>query len=114
MSARHIPTREVLAFQVRATLDAYEMHVRHLAQAPQDLAQLRAANGHLDLVRGHCAAVPQLSVALVSLLLSHTRLVRACAADAENGGGAAAPEAPARLAEHLEIVAALARRCRVL
>lgn len=114
MSARHIPTREVLAFQVRATLDAYEMAVRHLADAPQDVARLRTVNGDLDMIRGHCAAVPQLSVALVALLLSHTRLMRACAEHAEGGNDAPAAETQERLREHLETIAALARRCRAL
>ena len=66
---------DACAFEAAAALDGYEARLAFLSRARAHPAELARADAEIRKVCTACAALPQLSVASVALLLSHYRLL---------------------------------------
>jgi hypothetical protein len=101
----NIPQRSsrVVPFKLAAALDAYEVHLRALAETWFDPDLLRRVRQDFGQVRLLGAAVPKLSVSCIAVLVSHARLLQAL----RNRTGSAMVS----LHEHLGAVDHLRKRC---
>jgi hypothetical protein len=74
MSASQVHALSAIAFQLAATLDAYEVDVARMVKGPLDPEQYRKVSAHVDQMRMYAAALPPLSVAWVEVLIRHFEL----------------------------------------
>ena len=111
MSAHHAPALDAIALQLVAALDRYEPDVARMADAWLDMELYGSVSAQIDEIRMFCAALPQLSVSWVELLIAHAALVHSLWR--QRFGEAPADEsvlAEVR-ARHAHCVQSLRRRC---
>jgi hypothetical protein len=114
MSASECQALQSTALEVAAALDAYERHVRQLVSSWLDMDLYHAVSGEIDAVRSLCAALPELSLPWVSLLVSHAELVHCLWRSTQPAARPVSGELQARLEEHLQCITVLAERSRQL
>ena len=105
----HAAQESAIAFQLAATLDAYEQELgrlRLVQPAPDTLAQLAQ---HFDQMQLYAASLPQLSVSWVALLISRAEFTH----DLWRAQGAPEPgNLQILLEQHKEAIDGLRSRCR--
>jgi hypothetical protein len=74
MSASHAPALSAIAFQLAATLDAYEQDVAAMVRTPLDAEAYHRVSRHMDQMRMYAASLPPLSVAWVEVMIRHFEL----------------------------------------
>lgn len=114
MSASECQVMEATAVEVVASLDAYERHVRQLVFTWLDMDLYGTVSAEIDTIRLCCAAMPELSVPWVALLVSHAELVHCLWRSGQPGQHLATGELQRHLQEHLQCIATLAERSRRL
>lgn len=107
----HAAQESAIAFQLAATLDAYEQALGQLrlpGPAPDALARLAQ---HFDEMQLYAASLPQLSVSWVALLISRAEFTHHLwrAHGATDTGNL-----PLLLEQHKEAIGTLRSRCRRL
>jgi len=75
MSASHAPALDAIAFQLAAGLEKYEESVQRMVDNWLDMELYRTVSEEIEEIRMYSAALPQLSVAWVELLIAHAELV---------------------------------------
>jgi hypothetical protein len=75
MSAIQAPAPDAIAFQLVATLDQYEADTAAMIAGWPDLDQYGAVTSHVEKIRRYSAALPELRVEWVELLIAHAELV---------------------------------------
>ncbi|MDQ6881542.1 MAG: hypothetical protein M3150_05555 [Pseudomonadota bacterium] len=64
-----------IAFKVAALLESYQMHLERLGSDWRNGALCRSAGALLDKLGGLLAALPQLAVDMVEIVVGHTSLL---------------------------------------
>jgi hypothetical protein len=77
MSASHAPLVTAVAFQLSAALEDYQMHVDNLVDPWSQREQYDLVSRRFDEVRMLKGALPDLSVAMMEVLISHIALMKA-------------------------------------
>jgi hypothetical protein len=75
MTASHAPILDAIAFQLAAALERYEQDVGVMMDTWLDMDLYRQVSEQVDQIRLYSAALPQLSVPWVELLIAHAELV---------------------------------------
>lgn len=75
MSACHAPVLDTVAFQLAAGLEEYEQSVQKMADTWLDMDLYRSVGDQIEQIRLYSAALPQLSVPWVELLIAHAEVV---------------------------------------
>jgi hypothetical protein len=75
MSASHAPVLDAVAFQLAAALERYELDLAVLMDTWLDMDRYREVSEQVEQIRMYAAALPQLSVAWVEVLISHAELI---------------------------------------
>lgn len=75
MSATHAPALDAIAFQLAAALETYDHSVKRMVDGWLDMDRYRSVNEQVEQIRMYTAALPQLSVPWVELLIAHAELV---------------------------------------
>lgn len=75
MSAYDAPAFDAIAFQLAAALEKYDEDVGTMVDTWLDMEVYRAVSDQVEDIRMLTAALPQLSVAWVELLIAHAELV---------------------------------------
>lgn len=75
MTASHAPILDAIAFQMAAALEHYEQDVVRMMDASLDMDVYREVSRQIEYIRMYSAALPQLSVPWVELLIAHAELV---------------------------------------
>ena len=75
MSASHAPELDAITFQLAAALETYEQHVTAMVDTWLDMDLYRQVSDEIEEIRMLSAALPQLSVHWVELLIAHAELV---------------------------------------
>jgi len=100
-----------IAFQLVATLEAYEQDALRLDDAGSDPALWAEVSAQMDRIQGYCAAFPSLNRPLTALFIRHEEWLHALRL-VHSGDS---PEARHRLAEvrgaHADSVAILRNQC---
>jgi hypothetical protein len=110
MSAPQARALDAIAFQLAAALDAYDVTFESLMRNWPDIDLYHSASASMDELRMYSAALPQLSVQYVSLLIAHAELVHALWKNAK--GKAVADEVLATARDdHRSAISALRRKC---
>jgi hypothetical protein len=109
MSAFQSRALDSIAFQLAAALDEYDVKFDALMKAWPDMDLYHEASGGIDALRMYSAALPQLSVQYVSLLIAHAELVHCLWQQSEGRGtGDALLQAKE---DHRLAITVLRRRC---
>src|SRR3954462_1766743 len=109
MSVSQGPALTAVAFQLAATLDAYERDVALLVGVPFNPEAYRRVSRQMDEMRMYSATLPALSVAWVEVMICHFELTHGLWRVQKEGGEAAElRELHVRLRE---AVRRLARKC---
>jgi hypothetical protein len=74
MSAPQFQALSAIAFQLAATLEAYEEGISAMLAAPMDPELYRRVSEQVDQMRMYAAALPTLSGAWVEVLIRHFEL----------------------------------------
>jgi hypothetical protein len=74
MSATQFQALSAIAFQLAATLEAYEESISAMLVAPMDPELYRRVSGQVDQMRMYAAALPTVSGAWVEVLIRHFEL----------------------------------------
>lgn len=109
MSASQAPALSAIAFQLAATLDAYEQDVAALVRAPLDTEAYHRVSRHMDQMRMYAAALPLVSVAWVEVMIRHFELTHGIWRMHKDGADAA--DLRALHGQLREAVRGLARKC---
>jgi hypothetical protein len=111
MSASHAPALDAIAFQLAAALENYDQNVGRMVDTWLDMDLYRTVSEQIEQVRMYSAALPQLSVHWVELLISHAELVH-CLWKMQYGTDPAEKDHLGILrTRHAENVASLRKRC---
>jgi hypothetical protein len=101
-----------IAFQLAAALESYEEHVDSMLRGPFDSDLYQQVSRDIDAMRMYAAALPQVSVAWVEVLIRHFELTHALWRLQHDGSASAELET---LRENLaEAVHRLSRKCAQL
>ena len=76
MSARQAQAFDAIAFQLVAALERYESSAAAMVAGWMDMELYRTCGREIEEIRRYSAALPQLSVAWVELLIAHAELVQ--------------------------------------
>lgn len=74
MSASQHQALSAIAFQLAATLGTYEEAILAVLEGSGDPERYRRASGHMDEMRMYAAALPQVSVPWVEVMIRHFEL----------------------------------------
>ena len=74
MSAPQFQALSAIVFQLAAALESYEEDVAAMVESPMDADLYRRVSAHVDRMRMYAAALPELSVAWVEVLIRHFEL----------------------------------------
>ena len=111
MSASHAPALDAVAFQLAAGLEEYDQSVQQMLDTWLDMDLYRRVSAQIEQIRMYSAALPQLSVAWVELLIAHAELVH-CLWRAQLAPALPDGRTLAQVREHhSDCVAALRGRC---
>jgi hypothetical protein len=105
---------QAAAHELEAWLTTYELHVHELVFTWLDMDLYRTVSDEIDVIRGLCAGLPELSVPWVGLLVSHAELVHCLWRRGQPGQRPDSGELQQRLQEHPQCIAGLAERSRRL
>ena len=108
MSAPQSQALSAVAFQLAATLDAYEEGVVAMLAAPVDADLYRRVSSQVDQMRMYAAALPSLSGAWVEVLIRHFELTHGLWRAQLEPDAVHLPELHAQLREAIR---RLSRRC---
>jgi hypothetical protein len=111
MSAPQYQALSAIAFQLAATLEAYDEGVAAMVAAPMDAELYRRVSGQVDQMRMYSAALPTLSGAWVEVLIRHFELTHGLWRAQREPESVALPELHAQLRD---AVRRLSDRCRQL
>jgi hypothetical protein len=75
MSAFEAPALDAIAMQLVAALDEYELDTATMIAAWPNLEHYAAVSEKVETIRMFCAALPEVSVPWVELLIAHAELV---------------------------------------
>ena len=75
MSAFEAPALDAVAFQLAAALEKYDQDVGRMVDTWLDMDLYRSVSDQVESIRMYSAALPQLSVHWVELLIAHAELV---------------------------------------
>lgn len=75
MSASHAPALDAIAFQLAVALERYGEDVERMVDTWLDMELYGSVSDQIEQIRMYSAAVPQLSVSWVELLIAHAELV---------------------------------------
>src|SRR5215204_4358988 len=75
MSAFEAPALDAIAMQLVAALDEYELDTATMISAWPDLDHYAAVSEKVETIRMYCAALPEVSVPWVELLITHAELI---------------------------------------
>jgi len=75
MSASQASALDEISFQLAATLDTYDHDVAKMVETWLDMELYRTVSDEIEEIRRYSAALPQLSVPWVELLIAHGELV---------------------------------------
>jgi hypothetical protein len=75
MSASEAPALDAIAMQLVAALDAYELDTATMIAAWPDLDHYAEVSEKVETIRMYCAALPEVSVPWVELLIAHAELI---------------------------------------
>ena len=112
MSASECQVMQATALEVVTSLSAYERHVRQLVSTWLDMDLYQLVSDEIDTIRHACAALPELSVPWVALLVSHAELVHCLWRSGQPSQRPTQRELHERLDDHLLCIAALAERSK--
>ncbi|HEY8357619.1 MAG TPA: hypothetical protein VIL30_09180 [Ramlibacter sp.] len=110
MSASHTPALDAVTFQLAATLDRYELEFDALVRNWPEMEMYTVVSARVDELRMYSAALPELSMQYVSLLIAHAELVHGLWKTGSGGGYPPEALAEAR-EEHRAAIAEMRRRC---
>lgn len=114
MSAFPAPALDAIAFQLAASLDDYEARVTAMVSGWPDLEAYAASSADVDRIRMYSAALPDLRVQWVEVLITHAELVHHLWRGSSGRAAGEDRRGPV-LEQHLDAVRALRSRCeRVL
>lgn len=111
MSAPQSHALSAIAFQLAATLEAYDEAVAAMLAAPLDAGLYRHVSAQIDQMRMYAAALPTLSGAWVELLIRHFELTHGLWRAQREPRSVALPQLHAQLREAAR---RLSERCRQL
>jgi hypothetical protein len=111
MSASHAPALDAIAFQLAALLEKYDQTVAAMIDTWLDMDLYREVSEQVEQVRAYSAALPQLSVHWVELLIAHAELVHSLWRLRFQEGGAQREKLDEVRARHADCVASLRGRC---
>jgi len=114
MSGCECQAVQAAAQELEASLASYEVHVRELVFTWLDMELYQTVSAGIDDIRCACAALPELSVPWVALLVSHAELVHCLCRRGQPGQQPGHREVQQRLREHLDCIAHLAECSRRL
>jgi hypothetical protein len=75
MAATHAPVLDAIAFQLAAALERYEQDLTLLLDTGFDMELYRDISEQVEHIRMFAAALPQLSVPWVEVLIAHAELI---------------------------------------
>jgi hypothetical protein len=78
-----------VAFQLAATLDAYDQEITALVESGFDPERYRRVSRHMDEMRMYTAALPPVSVAWVEVMIRHFELTHGMWRVLKEGPGSA-------------------------
>jgi hypothetical protein len=110
MSAPQARALDAIAFQLASALDAYDVTFDSLMRAWPDMDLYHSASASMDELRMYSAALPQLAVPYVSLLIAHAELVHTLWKNS-NGKTVADEVLAAARDDHRSAISALRRKC---
>ena len=110
MSAHHAPALTAIAFQLSAALESYQQDMDSLSDPWSQREQYKRVSDEFDMVRMLKGALPDLSVAMVEVLIAHVELMSALwnASPVVKGGSAALE---ALRSKHRAAVEGMRARC---
>jgi hypothetical protein len=77
VSAHHAPALTAIAFQLSAALENYQQDMDSLSDPWSQREQYKRVSDEFDMVRMLKGALPELSVAMVEVLIAHVELMSA-------------------------------------
>ena len=108
MSASQAHALSAIAFQLAAALEAYEEDVAAMVHAPRDPEIYHRVTRKMDEMRLYAAALPQVSVAWVEVMIRHFELTHGMWRAQKEGGP---PDLGGLHANLQEAVLRLSRKC---
>jgi hypothetical protein len=75
MSAFEAPALDAIAMQLVAALDEYELDTATMIAAWPELEHYAQVSEKVETIRMYCAALPEVSVPWVELLIAHAELI---------------------------------------
>ena len=108
MSQSNVSDSSVVEFLVAAALERYQASWDQLIDSWFDRNRFQAVNAELDEIRKLAAALPQLSVDLMEVIMRHAQLLRALVRTA---GAKHAAQVTALRHKHQDAVEAIRCKC---
>ena len=108
MAQDHVSDMSVMEFLVAAALERYQASWDQLIDSWFDRERFKTVNAELDEIRKLAAALPQLSVDMVEVIMRHAQLLHALVRTA---GSRHAAQVTALRDKHLAAVDTIKRKC---
>jgi hypothetical protein len=110
MSATQGQARDAIAFQLVTALESYDQAATAMVAGWPDLERYHEASAQVETIRMYCAALPDLRVQWVELLIAHSELVHFLWRVQYGNQEAARAEVGAVREHHSDCVGALRKR----
>jgi hypothetical protein len=111
MSISHAPEITAVAFQLSAALESYQMHVDALTDPWSQRRQYQSVSQSFDAIRMLKGALPDLSVLMVEISISHVELMKALWLAGSSRESHDAQALQTLRESHRELVDAMRERC---
>lgn len=111
MSPHQAPGLTAIAFQLSAALESYQLHTDGLADPWSQREQYKLVSDSFDQVRMLKGALPELSVAMVEVLITHVELMQALWLASPGAVKRDDPALDALRAKHRRAVDTMRERC---
>jgi hypothetical protein len=111
MSAFQARAFDAIAFQLAAALDAYDITFESLMRDWPDIDLYHSASASMDELRMYSAALPQLSVQYITLLIAHAELVHCLWKHASGAEPVPAVQLETARSDHRAAITGLRRKC---
>lgn len=108
MAQDHVSDMSVMEFLVAAALERYQASWDQLIDSWFDRERFKTVNAELDEIRKLAAALPQLSVDMVEVIMRHAQLLHALVRTA---GSRHAAQVTALRNKHLAAISAIRSKC---
>lgn len=109
--SRRSPIPTAIAFRLTAALEAYQMHMDALRDPWKDRRLQEKLSAKFDEIRRLKGALPELSVAMVEVLMAHVELMRALWLAGASAGDEAAMRLPGLRQNHARSVQRMKDQC---